>query len=314
MSCTTCVQFEDDHDGQHAAVACVSSDEQDWSELRPLRGHGKPDDLCARETDLTHTGQGRSSCSKTKDQKELRGKKSRRQRKRKHTPGPSSRRNSQEEDPEEETASGEDQVAGRDWALHNTPTSESGGKAHGEWECCTRPRRGTMEVLPGLLQQLVDENISEIDGPTWDQGYYAEARVDNELLTHIEQLQLWCSLRQTGLPEDHIEADLMDLSVRVLRMLRKCLFEEEVELHQQSAERISALSGQIPQLAMLAIFGLRLQKLVAVVGGQTEWAAQLVNPFSFNGLTGNTMALSNNRMYEAEVLHGRWGLLGWLGM
>ena len=75
MLCTTCVQFEDDHDGQHAAAACESSDEQDWSELRPLRGHGKPDDLCACETDLTHTGQGRSSCSETKDQKERSGKK-----------------------------------------------------------------------------------------------------------------------------------------------------------------------------------------------------------------------------------------------
>ena len=103
--------------------------------------------------------------------------------------------------------------------------------------------------------------------------------------------------------DEHIEADLMDLSIRVLRMLRKCLF-EEMEMQQMSAARVSALSGQIPQLVMLAIFGLRLQKLVAVVGGQTEWAAQLVNPFSFNGLTGNTMALSNNREYEAEVLHG----------
>ena len=25
------------------------------------------------------------------------------------------------------------------------------------------------------------------------------------------------------------------------------------------------------------------------------------------------MALSNNREYEAEVFHGRWRLLGWLG-
>ena len=73
-----------------------------------------------------------------------------------------------------------------------------------------------MAVLPGQLQQLVDEDISDIDGPTWDQGYYAEAKVDNELLTHIEQLQLWCSLRQTGMPDEHIEADLMDLSMQGL--------------------------------------------------------------------------------------------------
>ena len=135
MSCSACVHYEDDHDGQHAAVACECSDEQDWSELRPLRGHGKPDDLCACETDLTHTGQGRSSCSKTKDQKERSGKKMKRRKKRRHTPGPSSGRNSSEQEQEEETEPGEDQVAGRDWALHNAPISETGGKALGELEC-----------------------------------------------------------------------------------------------------------------------------------------------------------------------------------
>ena len=122
-----------------------------------------------------------------------------------------------------------------------------------------------LAVLPGQLQQLAGEDISDIDGPAWDQGYYAEAKVDDELLNHIEQLQLWCSLRQIRMSDEHIEADLMDLSIRVLRMFRKCLFEEEMEMHQISAARVSALSGQIPQLVMLAIFGLRLQKLVAVV-------------------------------------------------
>ena len=76
------------------------------------------------------------------------------------------------------------------------------------------------------------------------------------------------------------------------------------------AERIIALSGLIPQLAMLSIFGLRLQKLVTAVEGETEWAAQLVSPFSYNRLTGNSMARSNNGMYEAVALHGRWGLTG----
>ena len=45
-----------------------------------------------------------------------------------------------------------------------------------------------MEVLPGRLQQLAGEDISGIDGPAWDQGYHAEAKVDDELLDHIEQL------------------------------------------------------------------------------------------------------------------------------
>ena len=130
-----------------------------------------------------------------------------------------------------------------------------------------------MAVLPGQLQQLVGEDSSDIDGPAWDQGYYAEAKVDEELLNHMEQLQLWCSLRQTGMPDEHIQADLMDLSIRVLRMRRKCRFEEEVEMHQMRAARVSAFSGQIPQLTMLATLGLRLQKLVAVVDGHTEWAA-----------------------------------------
>ena len=135
MLCATYVQFEDDHDGQHAAAACESSEEQDWSELKPLRGYGKPDDLCACETDLTHTGQGRSSCSETKDQKERSGKKLR---KRRHTSRPSSGRTRKKKDTEEER----DQVAGRDWALHNAPISETGGKALGELEDCSNPQRG----------------------------------------------------------------------------------------------------------------------------------------------------------------------------
>ena len=139
MLCTACVQYEDDHDGQHAAAACESSDEQDWSELRPLRGLGKPDDLCAGETHLTHTGQGNSSCTKTKDQKERSGKKLR---KRRHTSRPSSGIIRQERVSEEETDPGEGQVAGRDWALHNAPISETDGKALGELECCSNPRRG----------------------------------------------------------------------------------------------------------------------------------------------------------------------------
>ena len=65
---------------------------------------------------------------------------------------------------------------------------------------------------------------------------------------------------------------------------------------------------------MLSIFGLGLQKLVTAVEGETEWAAQLVSPFSRNRLTGNSMARSNNGMYEAVVLHGMWGLSGWSGM
>ena len=124
---------------QHAAAACEGSDEQDWSELRPLRGHGKPDDLCACETDLTHTGQGRSSCYEIKDQKERIGKKLR---KRRNTSRPSSGRTRKKKDSEEETDPEEDRVAGRDWALHNTPISETGGKALGELECCSNPRRG----------------------------------------------------------------------------------------------------------------------------------------------------------------------------
>ena len=71
-----------------------------------------------------------------------------------------------------------------------------------------------------------------------------------------------------GLPGDLIEVDLMDLSIQMLRMLQKCLFEEEVEMHSRTAERVSTLIGQIPHLAMLAIFGLRMQKLVAVVDGR----------------------------------------------
>ena len=136
MSCTTCVQYEDDHDGQHAAAACESCAEQDWSELKPLREYGKPNDLCVCETDLTHTGQGRSSCSETKDQKERSGKKLR---KRRHTSRPSSGRTRKKKDSEEEPDPEEDRVAGRDWALHNTPSGETGGKALGELEDCSNP-------------------------------------------------------------------------------------------------------------------------------------------------------------------------------
>ena len=65
-----------------------------------------------------------------------------RRKKRKHTSGPSSGRNRSEQEQEEETEPGEDQVAGRDWALHNTPISETGGKALGELERCSNPQCG----------------------------------------------------------------------------------------------------------------------------------------------------------------------------
>ena len=130
MSCSACVQYEDDHDGQHAAAACECSDEQDWSELRPLRGLGKPDDLCACETDFTHTGQGSSSCSKTKDRKERSGKKQKRRRMRRDASELSSGRNyktktrkQEEEDEEEETQRGSNhRDAGRNQALHVHPS------------------------------------------------------------------------------------------------------------------------------------------------------------------------------------------------
>ena len=41
----------------------------------------------------------------------------------------------------EETEPGAE-VGGRDWALHNTPISETGGKALGELECRSNPQRG----------------------------------------------------------------------------------------------------------------------------------------------------------------------------
>ena len=130
MSCSACVHFEDDHDCQHDAAACECSAEQDWSELRPLRGLGKPDDLCVCETDFTHTGLGSSSCSKTKDRKERSGKKQKRRKMRRDTSEPCSGRNyktktslQEVDDEEEETLRGSNhRDAGRNQALHVHPS------------------------------------------------------------------------------------------------------------------------------------------------------------------------------------------------
>ena len=39
----------------------------------------------------------------------------------------------------------------------------------------------------------------------------------------------------------------------------------------------------------------------------------MVNPNSINDLTGSCRMMGSNRGQEAEVVHGRWGLLSWMG-
>ena len=53
------------------------------------------------------------------------------------------------------TSKSPEEVAGRDWALHNAPISETGGKALGELKCCSNPRRGANACSCSMLTIMV---------------------------------------------------------------------------------------------------------------------------------------------------------------